>query len=62
MIPLESLISLLSNDINCVNRSSDGEVMALGSRGVRVVFLHVFGEDSGQTRDDAGKLRVARCS
>ena len=46
----------------CVNRSSNGEVMVPGSRGVRVVFLHFFGEDSGQTRDDDGKPRVARCS
>ena len=42
----------------CMNRSSDGNVMALGSRGVRVVFLRFSGEDSSQTRDTTDKPRV----
>ena len=33
--------------------------MAPGSRVVRAVFSHFFGEDSGQTRDATGELRVA---
>ena len=36
--------------------------MALGSRGVRAVFMRFSGEDSGQTREATGELRVARCS
>jgi hypothetical protein len=43
----------------CVNRSSDGKVMALGSPGVRDVFLHFSDEDSNQTGDATGEPRVA---
>jgi hypothetical protein len=43
----------------CANRSSDGKVMAPGSRGVRAVFLRFSGEDSGQTGDATGEPRVA---
>ena len=46
----------------CANRSSDKKVMALGSRGVGAVFMRFSGEDSGQTREATGELRVARCS
>jgi hypothetical protein len=46
----------------CANRSSVGKVMALGSRGVRAIFLHFSGEDSGQTRDVPGEPRVVRRS
>jgi hypothetical protein len=60
VVPLEILRSLLSNDIKfCMNRSSDGKVMAPGSRGVRAVFLRFSYEDSGQTGDVTGELRVA---
>ena len=41
------------------NRSSVRKVMALGSRGVRAVFLRFSGEDSGQTGDVTGEPRVA---
>ena len=44
------------------NRSSDGKVMAPGSRGVRAVFLCFYSEDSGQTGDVTGESRVARRS
>jgi hypothetical protein len=43
----------------CTNRSTDKKVMALGSRGVRAVFLLFSGEDSSQTGDVTGKPRVA---
>ena len=46
----------------CANRSSDGRVMAVGSRGAGAVFVCYFGEDSGQTGDATGEPRVARCS
>jgi hypothetical protein len=36
--------------------------MALGSRGVRAVFVRFSGEDSGQTGDAIGKPRVPRHS
>ena len=46
----------------CSNRSSDGEVMALGSRGLCVVFLCFSGEDFGQTSDVIGEPRVVHRS
>ena len=46
----------------CTNRSLDGKVMALRSRGIRAVFLCFFGEDSGQIKDVSGELRVTRSS
>ena len=46
----------------CVNRSSDERVMAPGSRGVGVVFVHFSDEDSGQTGDAIGEPRVPRRS
>ncbi len=42
-----------------VNRSSDGKVIGPGSRGVRAIFSRFSGEDSGQTGDATGELRVA---
>jgi hypothetical protein len=36
--------------------------MALGSWGARAVFVPFSGEDSGQTGEATGELRVARCS
>ena len=36
--------------------------MAPRSQGVRVVFPPFFGEDSGQTGEATGELRVACCS
>jgi hypothetical protein len=42
----------------CMNRSSNGKVMAPGSRGVRVVFLRFSGEDSSQMGDATGEPRV----
>jgi hypothetical protein len=36
--------------------------MAPGSRGVRAIFSHFSSEDSGQTGEATGELRVARCS
>uniref|UniRef100_A0A2N9HYF8 Aminotransferase-like plant mobile domain-containing protein n=1 Tax=Fagus sylvatica TaxID=28930 RepID=A0A2N9HYF8_FAGSY len=44
------------------NRSSDGRVMAPGSRGAGAVFSCFSGEDSGQTGEATGEPRVARCS
>ena len=44
------------------NRSSDGEVMAPRSRGVRAVFLYFSGKDSNQTGDATGEPRVAHRS
>ena len=41
------------------NRSLDGKVIALGSRGIRAVFLRFSGGDSGQTGDATGEPRVA---
>ena len=38
---------------------SDGKVMAPKSRGVRAVFLRFSDEDSSQTGDATGELRVA---
>jgi hypothetical protein len=46
----------------CTNRRTDERVMAPGSRGVRDVFSHFSGEDSGQTREATGEPRVSRCS
>jgi hypothetical protein len=46
----------------CMNRSSDGRVMAPGSRGAGAVFSRFSGEDSSQTGEDTGKPRVARRS
>uniref|UniRef100_A0A2N9GXH5 Uncharacterized protein n=1 Tax=Fagus sylvatica TaxID=28930 RepID=A0A2N9GXH5_FAGSY len=43
----------------CVNRSSDGRVMALGSRGVGAVFSCFSGEDSNQMGDATGEPRAA---
>jgi hypothetical protein len=43
----------------CMNRSSDGKVMAPGSWVVRAIFLCFSGEDSGQTGDATGEPRVA---
>ena len=45
-----------------MNRSSDERVMAPGSRGVGAVFVHLSDEDSGQTGDVLGELRVPRHS
>ena len=42
----------------CANRSLDRKIMALGSRGVRDVFLCFSGEDSNQTGDITGEPRV----
>jgi hypothetical protein len=36
--------------------------MASRSRGAGAIFLGFSGEDSGQTGEATGKLRVARCS
>jgi hypothetical protein len=44
------------------NQISDERVMAPGSRGVGADFSRFSGEDSGQTREATGELRVARCS
>jgi hypothetical protein len=41
------------------NRSSDKKVMAPGSLGVRAVFSRFSDEDSGQTGEATGELRVA---
>jgi hypothetical protein len=41
------------------NRSSNEKIMAPGSRGVRAIFLRFSSEDSSQTGDATGKLRVA---
>uniref|UniRef100_A0A2N9HZL5 Reverse transcriptase domain-containing protein n=1 Tax=Fagus sylvatica TaxID=28930 RepID=A0A2N9HZL5_FAGSY len=46
----------------CANRSSDDRFMALGSWGAGAVFVYFSGEDSGQTGEAAGELRVARRS
>ena len=46
----------------CANRSLDERVMALGSRGTRVVFVCFSGEYSDQTGDATGEPRVARRS
>ncbi len=46
----------------CLNRSSNGKVMAQGSRGVKAVFLPFSGKDSDQTGDATGEPRVASCS
>jgi hypothetical protein len=46
----------------CVNQSSDGRVMTPESRGAGAVFAHFSGEDSGQTGEAIGELRVARHS
>ena len=46
----------------CANRSSDEKVMAPGSQGAGAVFSRFSGEDSGQTGEATGELRVARCS
>ena len=45
----------------CANRSLDGKVMALRSRGIRAVFLHSSSEDSDQTRDVTRESRVVYC-
>jgi hypothetical protein len=42
----------------CMNRSSDGKVMAPGSWVFRAVFSRFSGEDSDQTRDATGEPRV----
>jgi hypothetical protein len=42
----------------CTNRSLDGKVMAPESRVVRAVFSRFSDEDSGQTGDATGELRV----
>uniref|UniRef100_A0A2N9HRT8 Uncharacterized protein n=1 Tax=Fagus sylvatica TaxID=28930 RepID=A0A2N9HRT8_FAGSY len=42
--------------------SSDGRVMTPESRGAGAVFAHFSGEDSGQTGEAIGELRVARHS
>ena len=44
------------------NRSSDGRVMAPGSRGVGVVFSRFSGDDSGQIVEATGEPRVTSCS
>jgi hypothetical protein len=44
----------------CANRSSDERVIAPGSWGVRAVFVHFSGEDSGQTGKATGEPRVPR--
>jgi hypothetical protein len=41
------------------NQSLEGKVMAPGSRGVRAIFSRFSGEDSGQTGEATGELRVA---
>jgi hypothetical protein len=41
------------------NRSSNGKVMAPGSRVTRAVFSHFSDEDSGQTGDATSEPRVA---
>jgi hypothetical protein len=46
----------------CMNQSLDRKVMAPGSWGVRAVFSHFSGKDSGQTGDATGELRVVSCS
>ena len=43
----------------CMNRSLNERVMAPGSQGVRAIFLCFSGEDSGQTGEATGELRVA---
>ena len=45
-----------------MNPSLEGKVMTLGSRGVRAIFSHFFGEDSDQTGEATGKPRVTSCS
>ena len=45
-----------------VNRSLDERVIAPESRGAGVVFVCFSGEDSGQTGDASGELRVPRRS
>uniref|UniRef100_A0A2N9I3T6 Aminotransferase-like plant mobile domain-containing protein n=1 Tax=Fagus sylvatica TaxID=28930 RepID=A0A2N9I3T6_FAGSY len=42
-----------------VNQSSNGRVMAPGSRGVGAIFSPFSGEDFGQMGDATGKLKVA---
>ncbi len=42
-----------------VNQSSNGRVMALGSRGVGAIFSPFSGEDFGQMGDATGELKVA---
>ena len=42
----------------CTNRSLNERVMAPGSRGVGVVFVHFSDEDFGQTGDAIGEPRV----
>ena len=44
------------------NRSSDGKVMAPGSRVVWAIYSHFSGEDSSQTGEATGEPRVAHCS
>uniref|UniRef100_A0A2N9FG90 Uncharacterized protein n=1 Tax=Fagus sylvatica TaxID=28930 RepID=A0A2N9FG90_FAGSY len=44
------------------NRSSDGKVMAPGSRGAQAVFSCFSDEDSGQTGEATGEPRVESCS
>jgi hypothetical protein len=44
------------------NQSLNERVMAPGSRGAGAVFLHFFGEDSGQTGEATDEPRVARRS
>ena len=44
------------------NRSSEKRVMAPGSRSVGAVFSRFSSEDSGQTGEAIGELRVASCS
>uniref|UniRef100_A0A2N9HLL1 Uncharacterized protein n=1 Tax=Fagus sylvatica TaxID=28930 RepID=A0A2N9HLL1_FAGSY len=46
----------------CMNQSLYERVMAPGSRGAEAVFVCFSGEDSGQTGDATGELRVARRS
>ena len=45
-----------------MNQSSEKRVMAPRSRGVGAVFSRFSGEDSGQTGEATGELRVASCS
>ena len=44
------------------NQSSDERVMAPRSRGVGAIFVHFSDEDSGQTGDALGELRLPRRS
>ena len=48
---LRKALDVLFPTVFCTNRSSDERVMAPGSRGVGVVFVHFSDEDSGQTGD-----------